>query len=211
MRALPLLLLLLLAFPLHAAEDAARYRQCLATAGRAPEVAINAAQAWLVENGGAPAFHCLGMAHMTQGNPKQASDSFARAAQKAQEQNMPQAAALWAQAGNAALLANDTANARSHFDKALALPENNAVERSNILIDRARTLHALGDNQAAALDLDAALVRTPEDVTALLLRASLARQMGDKLLAQKHIAHAQKLDPKNADVAAEAAGINAQK
>lgn len=203
------LLAVFLALPAYAADDGPRYRQCLETAARAPDVAINAAQVWLVERGGVPARHCLGMAQLAQGNPKQASDSFAAAATSAQQSHMPQAAALWAQAGNAALLANDAPSARRYFDTALALPAISAAERANILIDRARARHALGDNSAARADLDAALAALPDDPTALLLSATLARQSGDLVRAQKDIAHAQKIAGEDADIKAEAAAIAA--
>ncbi len=191
----------------HAADDAGRYRLCLATAKAAPARAMAAANGWIVEGGGAPARHCLGLAYLADSKPAAASTAFENAAKIAEGSGLPSAPDLWAQAGNAALMTNDATRARLMLDNALRLAPATHPRRADMLIDHARANFELDQTSVTRSDLDAALALQPDNVPALLLRATLARI--DRRLpdAATDIARAAKLAPTDADVQLERGNI----
>lgn len=203
-------LLLLAAAPERSAQDAARYRECLAVVRTAPAHAADLAAAWRLEGGGLPARHCLALALTAQGQPAAARAELESAARTAEATHDPLTAALWGQAGNAALLGGDPTHARAHLTTALLAGTASAPgERAGWLIDRARAAVALGEPAPARADLDAALALTPGDPLARLLSATLARHQGDLVRARRDIAEAQRLAPNDPEVIAEAKRIGA--
>lgn len=117
-------------------------------------------------------------------------------------------AALWGQAGNAALLAGHAEPARADLTAALtAAPAAPAETRAGWLIDRARAAVALKDLAAARVDLDKAVALSPRDATALTLSAALAARQGDGARARREILEARRLAPADPLVAAEAKRI----
>ncbi len=203
-------LLLLAAAPERSAQDAARYRECLAVVRTAPAHAADLAAAWRLEGGGLPARHCLALALTAQGQPAAARAELESAARTAEATHDPLTAALWGQAGNAALLGGDPTHARAHLTTALLAGTASAPgERAGWLIDRARAAVALSEPAPARADLDAALALTPGDPLARLLSATLARRQGDLARARRDIAEAQRLAPNDPEVIAEAKRIGA--
>ena len=204
------LLLLAAAAPVRSGEDGTRYRDCLATARTAPARAAELAAAWRLDGGGLPARHCLALAMIGQGQPAAARAELESAARAGETTRDPLTAALWGQAGNAALLALDPARARAHLTSALLAGAAAAPgERAGWRVDRARAEVALGDNAAARADLDAAVLLTPGDPLAYTLSAALALRDGDLARARRDIAEAQRLAPADPEVRAQAARIAA--
>jgi len=209
-RLAPFALFLIAAAPARPYEEGAHYRECLRAVHDAPAHAADLAAAWRLEGGGLPARHCLALALSAQGQPGAARAELESAARAGEAVHDPMTAALWGQAGNAALLAGDFARARAHLGAALlAGTSASPGERAGWLIDRARAGVALGQNAPARTDLDAALALTPGDPLARTLSSALAVREGDLARARAEIAQARALAPGDAAVAAEAARIEA--
>ena len=205
-----LALVLIAAAPVRSPEDGARYRECLASVRTAPAHAADLAAAWRLNGGGLPARHCLALAFTAEGQPAAARAELESAARAGEVSHDPMTPALWGQAGNAALLANDPARARAHLTAALIAGAAAAPgERAGWHIDRSRAEVALGDNVAARADLDTALALTPGDPLVLTLSAALALRDGNLSRARRDIAEARRIAPGDLEVAAQAARITA--
>lgn len=187
---------------------AARYRACLAQAATAPAAAAAAAAAWAGEGGGAPARHCRAVALLGAGRAGDARIELETAAKLSAAEGGAMTAALWGQAGNAALIAGNAPAARTALTNALAAGTNAALDaRAGWRVDRARAAVAASDPVAARADLDAALLLAPEDPQALLFSAALAWRMKDGPRARREIVAARRLAPGDAVIAAEARRI----
>lgn len=188
--------------------EASRYRACLSTAGAEPKVAITEATKWLGAGGGVPARHCLALAYLADRQFAPATATLVQAAKAAEAAKAPQAAALWAQAGNAALADGDAAGALGYLSTSLGvgatLPENAAT-----LIDRARALVELKRDKEARSDLDGSLSLDPTPSAGWLLRATLERRGGDLAAAERDILAAAQRAPHDADVSLEGGNIAA--
>ncbi|TVV69689.1 tetratricopeptide repeat protein [Sphingomonas solaris] len=203
------LLLALAATATAPADTATRFDTCALLARTDPAKAVAQADAWRVGGGGLPARMCLGLAYSAQERFGPASIAFEQAAREAEIQRDGRAAALWVQAGNAALADNDAGKARGFLDRALALPVLSSAQRGEAYLDRARAQVAVGYMDAARTDLDSALKLVPGDPMAWLLSATLARRQGDGVRATKDIAEAVRLAPKEAPIAYEQGNISA--
>lgn len=153
---------------------------------------------------------CLGLAFAGQGRFAEAGPAFEEAARVSELARDGHAARYWAQAGNAWLAAGDAAKARAALNAALAAGTLTGLERGEAALDRARALVALGDRQAARVDLDAALKDAADDPLAWLLSATLARRSGDLGRARADIAQALRRSADDAQVQLEAGNIAAQ-
>lgn len=189
--------------------EAARYRACLATAGAEPAVAITEATKWLGAGGGVPARHCLALAYLADRQFAPATLTLVQAARAAEAANAPQVAALWAQAGNAALAGGDAAHALGYFATSLGSGAT-ATENAATLIDRARALVELKRDKEARSDLDASLALDAGPSAGWLLRATLERRGGDLAAAERDILAAAKRAGDDADVSLEAGNIAAR-
>lgn len=225
----PILALLLACASAHAASaadpvmDAAerRYQECVAAVKSDPAAAVELATRWRDSGGGVPAKHCLGLALFEADKPKNAAVAFAQAASDLESgkgqllggpiQATPRTiAALYGQAGNAALVADDPAGAYQHFSRALGLLGDTAgPQRGNLLIDRARALAALRDYKLAKADLDKAIADVPDSVEAWLLRAAARRRLGDVKGALGDADRAARLAPDEPEVLLERATLAA--
>jgi Tfp pilus assembly protein PilF len=202
---------LLLALAAAAADaprvsDQQRYRDCIAIVREKATDGEQAANAWILANGGQRARQCLGMAYVAQARFAAAATAFQNAARAAESVRDPSVPDLWAQAGNAALLGGDNAGAETSLSSALAVTTEPA-KRAALLTDRARAATALGKLPAARADLDAALKLTPADADAWLLSAALARRENHLKRAETDIAQAAKLAPKDAEILVEQGNI----
>ncbi len=204
---LPWLLLAPAALSAMGEDDSPRYRLCRATIQHAPASAIAMANGWIVEGGGAPARHCLGLAYLADARPAAAATAFENAAKLAEASGQSSAPDYWTQAGNAALMADDAARAQLLFDKALAAAPATYPLRADMLIDRARAAFELDQPAATRRDLDAALALQPDHVAALLLRATLARLDQRLTDAATDIGRAVSIAPDDADVQLERGNI----
>lgn len=180
-----------------------RYEACVALAGKDAAAAVQRADEWRVAGGGLPAQQCLGLAYVAQERWAPAAVAFEQAAKEAEIHGDGRAAALWVQAGNAALAGDDPAKARQALTRALALAVLSGPMRGEAYLDRARAAVAANDPAPARADIDAALTLVPADPMAWLLSATLARRQNDALRAAKDIAAAERLAPGDDTVAAE--------
>jgi tetratricopeptide (TPR) repeat protein len=218
LRTFTLFLVLAAALPAMAANEIERadaklrYDECLGQASRNPGAALAMANAWIAQQGGAPAEHCAAVALTgLKRYPEAAAklDALGRA---------PDVGALRPslldQAGNAWLLAGDANRAIVSFQGALALAANDAdfyadlaraqalkkdwpgaisdlnaalaitPWRGDLLVLRAAARHAQGDLNAARVDVNKALAIKADDPEGLLERGSIARDAGDLAAAR---------------------------
>ena len=189
--------------------DQPRFEACLALIKTDPEGAIREGDYWARRSNGVPARQCLGLAFVAAERWGPAALTFEQAATGAVQLNDGRAAALWTQAGNAALAGEDPARARTYLDRAIATPSLSDTMRGEAWLDRARADVALGDPVLARTDLDQGLKLVAADPFAWLLSATLARRQKDMPRAAKDIAEAVRLAPDDAAVALEAGNIAA--
>lgn len=179
--------LLLLALPLLAAAapkspvieigpPSSQYDTCLTQARRDPATALKTAQTWHEAGGGFPADHCAAIALI-------GLKHYAEAAQRLEAlagAMMTEPAALRGgaldQAGQAWLLADQPDRAKAAFDAALSFDPRNA----EFLVDRSEALADSSHDWEAIDDLNRALALAPDNVDALLFRASAYRHIGGK-------------------------------
>ncbi len=190
-----------LALAQYAAPEMAQYRACLARVNENPDAAYDQAVEWRDNGGGAPAVHCSILALVGLGKHAEAAARFEALA--ATPGGRVLGADLFAQAGNAWLLAGRPEKAYPVFSAALAnLPDHGrgpaADSYTDILIDRARALAALADWPASERDLSLALSRDPERTEAYVFRATARRYQEQYALALEDLELALALDPKNA-------------
>lgn len=190
------------------AEVAERLSACLAKANDKPELALADAQIWAGAGGGAYAAQCRGYALGLAERWPEAASAFETGAATPGIAPVTQGR-LWAQAGNAALVAGDPARAARALDLALGLPLPRTLSTGEIFLDRARARVALNQLAGARADLDQAVVLAAADPLAWLLSATLARRMDDLKLATLHIEEAAKLARNDAAVALEQGVIHA--
>jgi hypothetical protein len=188
---------------------AERLAACLAIANAKPSEGLAEAQRWArAESGGAHAALCHGYALGRAERWAEAPAVFeSGAAMPGLDAAMR--ARLFAQAGNAALIAGDAARSARLFDAALAGPLPRTLATGEIHLDRARARVAAGDLAGARADLDIAVTLAGGDPLAWLLSATLARRMDDLPLARLHIEEAAKRARNDAAVALEQGIIHA--
>ncbi|MDB5684163.1 MAG: hypothetical protein JWM75_1861 [Sphingomonas bacterium] len=186
-----------------------RFDDCAALAKTDPAKAAAQAEAWRLAGGGLHARECLGIAFAAQERWAPAELAFEQAAKEAEIQRDGRAAALWVQAGNAALAGDDPSKARQAFDRALALPVMSDPMRGETYLDRGRAAVELNDMAGARKDIDAALKLVAADPLAWLLSATLARRQKDADRAAADIAHAIRLAPDEPGVIFESGNIAA--
>jgi tetratricopeptide (TPR) repeat protein len=186
-----------------------RWEQCVDLATGDPAAGLAEAQRWHLAGGGFLAQQCRGMAYATAKRWTSAAESFEAAAREAEVARDSRAGKYWAQAGNAWIAAAEPVKARAALDAALASGALAGVELGEAHLDRARARVAAGDRQGARQDLDQAVMKAAADPMAWLLSATLARQMGDVPLAQRHIARAIEMAGDDAVVQLEAGNIAA--
>jgi tetratricopeptide (TPR) repeat protein len=203
--------LLALALPLAQLPggDAARFTACTALTRSDAGKAVVEAEAWAGQTPNIPARHCLGLAYVAAGRWGPAAAAFEQAARAAETQRDGRAAALWTQAGNAALADDQPQRARDTFDRVLALPGLPPLAEGEAAIDRSRANYALGNLAAARGDLDRGLRLVPQDPFAWLLSATLARKQNDLAKARSDIARTLQMAADDPSVQLEAGNIAA--
>ena len=178
-----------------AADEPDRYKNCVLLVTVRPAEAMEGALAWAQAGGAVPARHCIALALQALGDYRPAARGFHKLAVELEHAPADIVAKLYAQAGNAWLLANQPKTARVAFDKALDL----TPEDADLLIDRALAFADIENYQAAIEDLSAAISHAPERTDAWVLRATAYRRLGDHDHAGADIAEALTRDPANAD------------
>jgi tetratricopeptide (TPR) repeat protein len=208
-RILPFAVLLIAA---TSASDQQRYQNCLALAKSTPDKALDMATGWRAEGGGVPAMHCQALALIEQGNAQRGAGVLDAAAQALgpEPKSKGFAGQLWAQSGNAWLLAGDNSRAVARLTTSLGLLPDTGEARTNALIDRARAYADTQNWDKTIADLNSAAVLNPSSADVFLLRATAKRRTGDLGGAHTDIAMAGTLAPDNIDVLVERGISNAQ-
>lgn len=188
-------------------REAQRYRYCLDLASTKPAEALTFANDWRAQKGGVPARHCVALAYLTQKDYAAAISAFEAAANAAEVAKSPQIAALWGQAGNTALIANQPARAMVYFNSALVAAGDAGPERADLHIDRARAAVELGKLDDARADVAKAVEIDPESPDGWLLTATIERSAGNLPAAETAVLNAAKFAPGDIDVALEAGNV----
>jgi tetratricopeptide (TPR) repeat protein len=193
--------------------DRGRYAACLSLTRSDPAHAIETAQAWRVENGGTGALHCLALAHYARKDYPAAFAAFDGAVRASQTAGDGQAVVLLNQAADAALAVGQPDRALGFLDRALVNygegPALSPGAEASLRVIRAEALVDLNRNTDAAADLARATTLDPNVPDGWLLRATLARRMGDLGAAETAILKAAGQTPDSAEVQFEAGVIAA--
>lgn len=165
------------------------------------------ASLWVQQGGDYLAKACHGFALASDFRFAEAAVLLDQAAQGADARSDKRAARIWAQAANAAIAADLPEDALSSLDNALKSNILKHIERADCEVDRARALVALKREAQAVVALDTARRLAPENGTAWLLSATLARRMNALPDALSYVQTAAKLSPSDPAVALEAGNI----
>ncbi len=184
-----------------------QFTECLDLARKDAPSAVTDASLWAQQGGGYLARACHGFALASDFKFDLAVPLLTDAAKGAQEMRDPRAARFWAQAGNSAIAAGQPEIALDALNKALAITTLDNNERADSEIDRARALVALNRIAEAETSLTTARQLSPENGTAWLLSATLARRLTKLPDALGYIQTAASLLPRDAAVALEAGNI----
>jgi tetratricopeptide (TPR) repeat protein len=168
-----------------------RYERCLALAKSDAEKAAGAAEAWHEAGGGAAALHCDALALVALRRYLEAAEKLDQAAMAADPHNANLRVALFDQAGNAWLLAEQPEKAETSINSALAL----APRDEDILYDRARARAANKNWPGAEADLTTLLAIDHERADAYVLRASARHAEGRKAEALADLGRAMQIYP----------------
>lgn len=174
-------------------QSVADYRGCLSKAQAAPSDAVLEAEAWAKRGGGVAALHCLGVAQTAGRQPAEGARTLEAAAQAAAKPALT--AELLAQAGNAWLLADRPAEARTALSRAIALAQAEPERLAELLVDRARAAASAQDWPASIADLRSATRELPKRADIWLLLATAQRHTGDTAGAAGAVEQAFALDP----------------
>jgi tetratricopeptide (TPR) repeat protein len=179
------------------------YADCMTLARRVPADAYESAVAWQLKGGAEPARHCAAVALVGLGRYQEAAQQFEKLGTDMAAKRPDLAAELFAQAGQAWTMANDTQRALEAETAGLKL----AADDVDLLVDRAITEAALGDFKKSIDDLDKAQKLAPERADILTYRASAWRFLNDLAKARADAEAALQLDPKDADALLERGNI----
>ena len=150
--------------------DGAEYERCLAMLRDDPEGALSFAEAWEATGGGEGARHCAALAQLTVGEPERAAEQLERLA-IGSAAGPAARAAVFAQAGQAWMMAGEAGRAFAATTMALTLSPNDA----DLLTDRSVSLGTMRRYSEALADLDRALAIDPDRTEALVFRAAALR------------------------------------
>lgn len=183
--------------------DAARYSACLAMAQKSPQQAVTESKAWSGRGGGEPAQHCAAIAYLGLGLYSEAALRLEALAESSTAQGGRLRAELYAQAGQAWLIAGRPDQALTVQTRALELRPNDP----EILIDRSITFATTGLLWDAVDDLNRVLEMKPDRADALVFRASAYRSLDSLDLAEQDIEQATRLWPDSPEVLLERGNI----
>ena len=172
-------------------EAVGRYAACTALVAHDPDAAFDRALAWRYDNGGPPAWHCAGLALVALGFHAEAGEVFERMVRDMALGREALRAEVLGQAGQAWLRGGEPGRAHAVLSAGLELDPNN----TELLIDRAQALAAVGGYWEAVDDLNRAIDGDPARSDAYAFRAAAYRYIGSLDLAADDIAQALTLDP----------------
>ncbi len=172
--------------------DAPEYDRCLAMLDDDPQGARMFAETWAQTGGGEGAEHCAALATLSLGEAERAAEQLERIASRSQA-GLAARAAVFGQAAEAWLAANDPRRAHAAVTLALALAPNDP----DLLVQRANASLAINRPGDALADLDRATQLDPNRAEAWVLRAGALRRQDRVDAASQDIARALMLQPDN--------------
>ena len=191
---LSVLVLTSAAFAAFSAQDTIdhnqEYTSCLSLAQQNPERAAASAVYWKRLGGGLGAMHCQSVALMAMRDYAGAASVFLALSDQ-ERLPIPERSRFITQASQLFLKAGQSIKARDAINQAIAWDG----EDLNAFVLRARIAAATGDSLSALKDLDYVLLEDPNQVEALIYRASLYRSLKRYDLATESITKAQSLNP----------------
>ncbi|MEX2454505.1 MAG: tetratricopeptide repeat protein [Rhodospirillaceae bacterium] len=177
------------------AAMAKSYSECMALARSDPAKAVGRAAAWEREGGDEGARHCAAVALLNSGEYEEAARRLESLAATTHKPGTVVKSELYAQAGQAWLIAGKAEEALAVQTKALEI----GGPQPELLIDRAITRASLGRYFEAIDDLNEVLDRDGGRVDALVLRATAWRKLENLDLALDDIGRAVEFAPGNAE------------
>lgn len=170
-------------------QEQKNYENCLAFSRTDPAAAYDIALTWRDTGGALPARHCVALALAALGHYGEAAAELeAMAGDLARGIGWPFAeqgfhlspgmlADIYAQAGNAWLLADDPNQAVEVFTLGLGVVANQSRANAELLIDRARAQASIGDYEQVIEDLHLAQTMVDESAALYVLEASAFRSL----------------------------------
>lgn len=185
------------AFGAEISADAAHYQRCVLQVAQNPSAALEAAQSWEAQDGGGPAGHCEALALLALKRPDDAAVRLEALAIAPGDYDTSLRADLYAQAGNAWLVAGKPDKAMDDLSSAIARASEASIAANTLAIyycDRARAQLLRNERVEALSDLDRSIALAPTAL-ALTLHARLRRQAKDGRGATADLSRALALDP----------------
>jgi tetratricopeptide (TPR) repeat protein len=173
--------------------EARRYLSCLDSAKHAPPLALQTAEAWRNQGGGAPALHCAAVSLFEMKRYQEAALRFESLADETPKPDVRIGALE--QASQAWFLAGRPDMAEKQLDTALTLKPGDP----ELLTDRGIFRANLGRLEEAIGDWTAALTKAPDRDDILTLRATALRKTNQLAAARADADHAVAINPKNVD------------
>jgi tetratricopeptide (TPR) repeat protein len=159
--------------PANKAAEAEAYDRCLKLAQLDPAAGRDMAERWQDQGGAHPAAHCFAVALVGLKQYKQAATRLEALGQAMERSPASLRAEIFAQAGQAWLLAGDPGRAYAADAAALQIRPDDL----ELLVDRAEAAGSAGWFDKAVADLDQVLQTQPDRVDALVYRASANRAL----------------------------------
>ena len=159
-----------------------------------PDGAQFFADGWEAAGGGDGARHCAALALLALGETERGAERLEDLARRS-DADPAARAAVFAEAGNAWMLAGDADRAFAAATMALTL----APDDPALVLDRAAALGAMERYAEALEDLDRAVALDPSRADAWVLRGAAKRQLGRAAEAERDVARALSLAPDNAE------------
>ncbi|GAA0569303.1 tetratricopeptide repeat protein [Craurococcus roseus] len=182
------------------------HERCFGLLRTDPEDARFFADGWEAAGGGDGARHCAALALLALGETERGAERLEDLARRS-EADAAARAAVFAEAGNAWMLAGDADRAYAAATMALTL----APDDPALVLDRALALGAMERYAEALEDLDRAVALDPSRIDAWVLRGAAKRQLGRAAEAERDVAHALSLAPDNAEALLERAALRRAK
>lgn len=186
--------------------EGADHDRCFGLLRTDPEAARFFADGWEAAGGGDDARHCAALALLALNETADGADRLEDLARRSGADPATRAA-LFAEAGNAWMLADDADRAYGAATVALTL----APDDPALAVDRAAALAAMRRYAEALEDLDRAVVLDPSHSDSWALRATAQRQLGRIEAAEGDVAKALALAPDDADALLERAALRRAK
>ncbi len=182
-------------------RDAAHYQRCILQVAQNPSAALEAAQSWEAQDGGGPAGHCEALALLALQRPGDAATRLEALAIAPGDYDGALRADLYAQAGNAWLIAQKPDKAIDDLTSAIGRASDAQITAAKLALyycDRARAHLLRNERVEARSDLDHSIALSPTAL-ALTLHARVLREARDGRGATADLSRALSLEPNFAE------------